>query len=95
MQSFKDFLNEEEEKRVQAVWENGYKTKGYKILGRDREVWQNDSKGNKIKREHHGRRDINTGWEIDHIKAKKDGGGDELSNLRPLQWQANLARNKK
>ena len=30
------------------------------------------------------------GWEIDHIKPKKDGGSDDLSNLRPLQWEANL-----
>jgi 5-methylcytosine-specific restriction endonuclease McrA len=29
------------------------------------------------------------GWEIDHIKPVSHGGGDELPNLQPLQWQNN------
>ncbi len=54
-----------------------------------------DIKGNKIKYDDYGDRNSVYGWEIDHIKTKANGGGDELSNLRPLQWQENVARNSK
>lgn len=29
------------------------------------------------------------GWEIDHIQPVAQGGDDDLSNLRPIQWQNN------
>ena len=28
-------------------------------------------------------------WEIDHIRPVAHGGGDELTNLQPLQWKNN------
>ncbi len=33
-----------------------------------------------------------TGWEIDHVLPVSRGGGDELSNLQPLQWENNRSK---
>lgn len=32
------------------------------------------------------------GWEVDHKKPVSKGGGDEIDNLQPLQWQNNRAK---
>ncbi len=32
------------------------------------------------------------GWEIDHIRTVANHGGDELSNLQPLQWENNRTK---
>jgi 5-methylcytosine-specific restriction endonuclease McrA len=45
-----------------------------------------------IQRADYGNRNSAYGWEIDHITTKDDGGGDELSNLRPLQWKNNVSK---
>lgn len=75
------------ESTVQAVWE-----KGFKDSQNDSSVWRKDQCGAWIGRNHYGDRNNQYGWEIDHITPEADGGGDELSNLRPLQWKNNASR---
>lgn len=72
---------------IQCVWE-----KGYIIAGNNPDVWRKDRCGAWIGRIYYGNRDSRYGWEIDHIVPEFEGGGDELSNLRPLQWENNASK---
>lgn len=58
------------------------------------EVWRTDDFGNIIQHDEYGNRDSKLGWEIDHITPKSNGGTDDISNLRPLHWEENVARNQ-
>jgi len=74
---------------VQKVWE-----KGTIAIGIDSNHRRKDMCGALIDRNMYGDRSSqnNTGWEIDHIKPESDGGTDDLSNLRPLQWYNNATK---
>lgn len=72
---------------IQRVWE-----KGTVVSGNDQNVWRQDQCKAWIGRRYYGDRQSQYGWEIDHIKPESEGGGDELSNLRPLQWQNNASK---
>ncbi len=72
---------------VQKVWE-----KGSVVSNNDPNVWRQDQCKAWIGRQHYGNRQSQYGWEIDHIKPESEGGGEELSNLRPLQWQNNASK---
>jgi len=71
------------ETTVNAVWNKGHLVSGY-----DPNVWRKDACGAWIKRSEYGQTTQN-GWEIDHVKPVDLGGGDELINLQPLQWENN------
>lgn len=71
---------------IQKVWEKGKTVPNYdsRLVRKDQcDAW--------IKRYDYGNRDSDYGWEIDHIKPVSQGGTDDLYNLRPLQWQNNVA----
>jgi len=68
--------------KVQQVWE-----KGTILSGIDPNIWRKDACGAWINRAaHNSKREnpVDNEWEIDHINPN---GGDDLSNLRPLQWK--------
>lgn len=73
------------ENTIREVWKKA------KIdMENDPNVWRKDQCSAWINFKDYGKRDSKYGWEIDHIKPVSRGGGDELSNLRPLHWKNNL-----
>jgi hypothetical protein len=75
---------------IQKVWEKGIVVPGYNAA-----VLRKDTCGAWIQRDKYGNRQSRYGWEIDHIRPVDAGGTDGLSNLRPLQWDNNAARQNK
>ena len=69
------------------VWDKGTVIPNY-----DPAIWRHDAYGNVISFAAHGDRTSDYGWEIDHILPVASGGSDDISNLRPLHWKANVAR---
>ncbi len=72
---------------VQAVWEKGTVVSNY-----DPDKYRKESCEAWIQRDSYGDHDSSLGWDIDHIKPQSEGGGDELSNLQPLQWENNISK---
>lgn len=73
--------------QIQEVWE-----KATKVSGNDPAIFRKDQCGAWIARQQYGNRKSGYGWEIDHITPESKGGKDDLSNLRPLQWENNMSK---
>ena len=73
-----------------AVW-----SKGIIVAGYDPNRYRQDVYGKWMDYILHGDTSQPMGWEIDHIRAVANGGGDELANLQPLQWYNNRIKGDK
>jgi 5-methylcytosine-specific restriction endonuclease McrA len=72
---------------VEAVWQKA-RTMGV------HETLRVDAWGWTIVRSDYGNNRSRYGWEIDHILPVSQGGGDELTNLQPLQWENNRRKDE-
>lgn len=79
----------EDARRWREIW-----SKAQPIPGREHlaDFQRQDAYGTEIHYSDYGNRDSIFGWEADHYPVPKSrGGSDDVSNLRPLQWQNNAS----
>ncbi|PAT00991.1 hypothetical protein CI105_08865 [Candidatus Izimaplasma bacterium ZiA1] len=72
----------ERDKRL--VWNNATI-----VTHEEKDIWRKEACGAWISWNQFGNRDSEYGWEIDHITAVANGGGNELNNLQALYWKNN------
>jgi hypothetical protein len=67
---------------IEAVWNKAE-------ISREHAPLRVDAFGSLMWKEGYGNTNCKLGWEIDHKRPVALGGGDDLDNLRALQWENN------
>jgi hypothetical protein len=75
------------EEIVQQVWE-----KGTVVTNNDPKYWRQDQCGAWISRSNYGCQQSPFGWEINYIRPQTEQYGQDLPNLRPMQWKNNICK---
>ena len=73
--------------QIDAVW-----TMGQIVKGSDPGSWRKDECNAWIKYSDYGKHNSQYGWEINHIISGEHEGSENLTNLRPLQWENNVLK---
>jgi hypothetical protein len=69
---------------IQQVWE-----KGIVVPNNDKNKLRQDQCGAWISRSAYGRQQSIYGWEINYIHPQARKDGQNIANLRPMQWKNN------
>lgn len=72
---------------IDKVWSKALIVEGY-----DKDFFRKDVCGAWIARNQYGARNSIYGWEIDHVYPESLGGGNEIDNLRAMQWENNISK---
>jgi len=75
------------EENINSAWERATKVDNF-----DSNQFRKDACGAWIIRSHYGQRDSVYGWEVDHVYPQSMGGGDDMENLRAMQWENNMSK---
>ena len=75
------------EKLIRDVW-----AKGEVVGSNNPDEYRKDECGAWMYFSHFSNRNSQYGWEIDHIEFVDHVASENLSNLRPLQWQNNACK---
>lgn len=68
--------------------------KGSIIKGKNPNLYRKDVNGKVMYKPSYGKYS-EMGWNVDHKKAKANGGSDSLRNLQPMNSRANSSKGKK